>query len=289
MLVNEKYQKDLVDDLKAGKSRVDAEDGIIPIQKVEFKKLSQAMPSGFKELDDMFLGGFREGQLILVSGLSGFGKTTLSLQITKEYSQQAIPVVWFSYEMPVNELQWKFKEMGGYDDLMCYVPKKNVSSSIEWLEKKIVEAIMTYHTKVVFIDNLDFLTVKAREGDDKLTMQKRIVGMLKKIAIDYEVIIFLNAHITKLEEGKEPRMQNLYGASETYKLADAVIFIHRLREQVGRGKQALEFTNESKIIVDKNRLNGKVGQFTIAFNGKVFTPLSPLENYEIDEGYRDLI
>ena len=272
--------KKLTQNIIAGKMRPDAEDKIIPIQDVEYKELIPAMPTGLKTLDDMFLGGFRDGQLVIISGISGYGKTALSIQMTANYSKEAIPTVWFSYEMSVNELQWKFKQMGGYEDLLCYVPKKNISDNINWLEDKIIESITMYHTKIVFVDNLDFLTVDARSGDDKLTMQKRIIGMLKKIAIDHNVVVFLNAHITKIEEGKEPRMQNVYGASETYKLADAIIFIHRLKEKVGRGEQALEFTNESKIIVDKNRLTGKLGQFKVIFKDNKF---SLIDNIHQDE------
>jgi len=266
----DKTNEKLKDNILAGKLNPNAEDKVIPIQEVEFKELIPGMPTGLKTLDDMFLGGFRDGQLVIISGVSGYGKTALSIQLTSNYSKQTIPVVWFSYEMSLNELQWKFKQMGGYKDLMCYVPKKNISDNVKWLEDKIVESISLYNTKVVFVDNLDFLTVDVRSGDDKLTAQKRIIGMLKRIAIDYNVVVFLNAHITKIEEGKEPRMQNVYGASETYKLADAIIFIHRLKEKVGRGEQALKFTNESKIIVDKNRLTGKLGQFKVMFKDNMF-------------------
>ncbi len=268
-LVNDKFEEKLLEDTFSSKNR--GEDIMTRIQDIEFKELIAGMPTGLKTLDDMFMGGFRDGQLVIISGVSGYGKTALSIQMTSNYSKQAIPVAWFSYEMSVNELQWKFKEMGGYDDLLCYVPKKHTSDNVKWLEDKIVQSVKYFSTKVIFIDNLDFLTVDVRSGDDKLTMQKRIIGMLKRIAIDYNVVVFLNAHITKIEEGKEPRMQNVYGASETYKLADAIIFIHRLKEKVGRGEQELKFTNESKIIVDKNRLTGKLGQFKVLFKDNKFS------------------
>ena len=87
----------------------------------------------------MFEGGFRAGQLILISGVSGYGKTTLSLQITKQYSEQAIQVLWFSFEMPINELQWKFKKMGGYENLLCYVPKKNILNRFKEIFKEELE------------------------------------------------------------------------------------------------------------------------------------------------------
>jgi replicative DNA helicase len=269
-LVLEKYKQNLLREINKGNSPTDRDDNVVPIQSISFEGLKPALPCGIKLLDDMFLGGFRDGQLVIISGLSGHGKTTLSMQITKQYSIKAVPVVWISYEMSINEMQWKFQQMGGYEELMCYTPKKHTSENVKWLEEKVIEAISVYDCKIVFVDNLDFLTIDKQEGDDKLTAQKRIVGMLKRIAIEYDIIIFLNAHTTKLEDGKEPRMQNLYGASEVYKLADAVIFIHRLREKVGRGEQELEFTDESKIIVDKNRLNGKTGSIKVVFKNNMF-------------------
>lgn len=269
-LVLQKYKQNVMKVLNAGKSTTEEEDSVVPIQSIKFVELKQPLKSGLKPLDDMFMGGFRDGQLIIISGLSGNGKTQLSMQITKQYSEQSIPVCWISFEMTVNELQWKFQQIGGYEELMCYLPKKHISDNIKWIEEKVIEAISLYETKVIFIDNLDFLTIDRKEGDDKLTIQKRIIGTLKKIAIDYDVIIFLNAHTTKLEDGKEPRMQNIYGASETYKLADAVLFIHRLREKAKRGEQELNYTNESKIIVDKNRLTGKIGEFKVIYKDNSF-------------------
>jgi len=203
--------------------------------------------------------------------------TTLSLQITQNYSKLVIPVMWFTYEMPINELQWKLDQMGGYKGLNLFVPKIHTTGDINWLKKKVLEGIVLHNSKVIVIDNLDFLTINS--GEDKLTMQKKIVGMLKGIAIEYDVIVFLNVHITKIEEGKEPRMQNIYGASETYKLADAVIFIHRIKEEVGRGEQSLNYTKISKIIVDKNRLKGILGTFELEFKNNRFEELTPEVNY----------
>jgi len=101
--------------------------------------------------------------------------------------------------------------------------------------------------------------------------------MLKRVAIDLEVVIFLNTHITKLERGKEPRMQDIYGASEAYKLSDAVIFIHRITGDAKFGEKNPELTNESKIIVDKNRLTGKLGQFKVIFKDNKFSLISNRE------------
>ena len=271
------YREDLVADVKKGIGITEVPDKVVRLDSIPFTELSEAYPTGFKQLDDKFLGGFRGGNLVLISGYSGNGKTTLSLQITQNYSKLVIPVMWFTYEMPINELQWKLDQMGGYKGLNLFVPKIHTTGDINWLKKKVLEGIVLHNSKVIVIDNLDFLTINS--GEDKLTMQKKIVGMLKGIAIEYDVIVFLNVHITKIEEGKEPRMQNIYGASETYKLADAVIFIHRIKEEVGRGEQSLNYTKISKIIVDKNRLKGILGTFELEFKNNRFEELTPEVNY----------
>ena len=246
------------------------EDEVIPILEVKDKEYTKAFPTGFYGLDRLFKGGFRTGDLIIISGIAKMGKTTFSLQVTKNYSDIHTPVLWFTYEMPVADIKEKLIQMGVGQECLCYVPKKNISDNVQWLENKIKDSLSKWLTRVVFIDNLDFLTVEKTSEDDKLTVQKRIVGMLKRIAIENELIIFLNAHVHKIEEGKEPRMQNIYGASETYKLSDAVVFIHRIRVDVSRGEQALDFSNKSKIIVDANRREGLNGSFFVRMENNLF-------------------
>lgn len=238
-------------------------DAITHIADFKEQELSEPFPTGFKKLDECILGGFRGGDLIILSGLSKHGKSQISLQMTKAFSEKAFPVLWFSFEMPVSTLRWRFKNMGGKDfnekDLLCYLPKKNISDKVEWLENRIVDASKRFYTKIIIIDNLDFLTIEQKYGDDKLTMQKRIVGMLKRIAIDLDVVVILNAHTTKLAQGqKRPKMENIYGASETYKLADLILFIYRKKEQSSWEENNPDepFTNEAELIIDGNRLTG---------------------------------
>ena len=241
------------------------EDKIIHIAEFEKAKLSKPFPTGFKKLDECILGGVRGGDLVLMSGLSKHGKSQISLQMTKSFSDQAIPVLWFTFEMPVSTLKWRFKNMckNDYDekDLLCYLPKKNISDKVEWMEGRIVDANKRFQTQIVIVDNLDFLTVEQKYRDDKLTTQKRIVGMLKRIALDLNVVVILNAHVSNLPQGqKRPKMSNIYGASETYKLADLILFIFRKQsqpEQANKNLQQIDvFSNESELIIDGNRLTG---------------------------------
>ena len=172
------------------------EDRIIHISDFKEKKLSDPFPTGFKKLDGCILGGFRGGDLILLSGLSKHGKSQVSLQMTKAFSVQAIPVLWFSFEMPISTLKWRFdqmrqwnyrrreendeKEWNGFGwvfeteekkyfdemDLLCYMPEKNVSDKIEWLKERIIDARKKFDIRIVIVDNLDFLTIDQRQGDD---------------------------------------------------------------------------------------------------------------------------
>lgn len=257
----------------------DRKDKIVHIADFEEQELSKPFPTGFKKLDDCILGGFRGGDLIILSGLSKHGKSQISLQMTKSFSEQAIPTLWFSFEMPIQTLKWRFKNMSdnyfNEKDLLCYMPKKNISDKVEWLEDRITDANKKFQTQIVVIDNLDFLTIEQKYGDDKLTMQKRIVGMLKRIAIELNVVVILNAHTTKLPQGKKrPSMENIYGASETYKLADLILFIFRKKEQSeqeSRGKEPENtFSNQAELIIDGNRLTGKNRTINLDFKENLY-------------------
>lgn len=260
------------------------EDKIVHIADFKAVELPIPYPTGFKKLDECILGGVRGGDLVLLSGLSKHGKSQISLQMTKSFSDQAIPVLWFTFEMPVATLKWRFKNMYRKDkyydesDLLCYMPKKNVSDKVEWLEDRILDANKKFQTQIVIVDNLDFLTIEQKYGDDKLTMQKRIVGMLKRIALELDVVVILNVHVAKLPQGqKRPKMSNIYGASETYKLADLILFVFRKQEQEeleSRNSQGgVGFSSESELIIDGNRLTGMNRIINLDFRDDNFTEL----------------
>lgn len=55
-------------------------------------------PTGFDVLDANLQGGFRSGDLILIGGPQGMGKTTMVLQIARNVARSGRPVLYFCYE-----------------------------------------------------------------------------------------------------------------------------------------------------------------------------------------------
>ena len=58
----------------------------------------QVWPSGFGSLDVALTGGFRAGELTLLGGPPGLGKTTLALQMIRNLLATNHHAVYFSYE-----------------------------------------------------------------------------------------------------------------------------------------------------------------------------------------------
>ncbi len=55
-------------------------------------------PTGFAALDDVLSGGLRAGNLILLSGAQGLGKTTMAVQIARNSARTGRQVLYFCYE-----------------------------------------------------------------------------------------------------------------------------------------------------------------------------------------------
>ncbi len=55
-------------------------------------------PTGFDALDDVLSGGLRAGNLILLTGAQGLGKTTMAVQIARNSARSGRHVLYFCYE-----------------------------------------------------------------------------------------------------------------------------------------------------------------------------------------------
>lgn len=59
---------------------------------------SRVWPTGFAPLDEHLSGGFRSGDLILLGGAQGLGKTTMAVQMARNIARAGRAVLMLSYE-----------------------------------------------------------------------------------------------------------------------------------------------------------------------------------------------
>ena len=254
---------------------------------------SEPYPTGFFEFDDAMLGGVRAGDLVIGTGLSGHGKTTLFQNITINLSKNAFPSMWFSYEVIIENLYGKFKEMGmSPEELLIYTPRRATTGNLDWVRKKIREGVEKFNTKFVFIDHIDFLTpTKSYSSDQRRIILRDICQELKGIALEFNITIFLIAHVKKVQ-GREVEMQDIAESSGIYQLADYVMSVTRITNKkkikIGVGSDEKEIdtevmTNTSIAKILKNRLTGLQPFFTYKLEHNLIRSDNLVKPFELEK------
>lgn len=273
----EKYKKDL-----EILGQYDKEDRVITSHEakelVDADKKILSINTDMKEFDDI-VGGLREGQLIIVSGPTGQGKTTLCQTFTSRFVKQDIRCLWFSYEVGMAEFLDKFD-----GSPLFYLPKELKQNSLVWLEQRIMESMAKYDCKIVFIDHLHYL----------LEMQKMaqahsislLIGMmmreLKKMAIKHEIIIFLVSHMRKLQYDKMPDIDDLRDSSFVGQEADIVMFMKRGDQKQTKEEAEKDEKNPATLRIAKNRRTGNLGFIQLELINKQFRPESEIDRHHVD-------
>jgi len=263
--------------------KVEQGDFVVPIKEACEREggYSEAYPIGFPIFDramkvkDQPRGGVRDGDLVILTGLSGRGKTTYAMNITKNFLDEGIFSLWFSYEVIVDNLYAKFKEMGiETEDDLIYTPKKNISGATNWIGKKIKEAKEKYCVKMIFIDHLDFLSsLNNNKSDQRRIMLGDICQELRTIAINQKVIIFLIAHVRKIAN-REVEMQDISESSKIYQLADYVFSVDRNFDiEVDNHKRVITNNNRGIVKILKNRLTGEFPFMNFRLVNNIIKPI----------------
>lgn len=219
-------------------------------------------PIGFNLFSENMKGGVGNGDLITIAGKTGEGKTTFAQTLSFHFNKIAIPQLWFSYEIDIEELRNKFAEMGLDENFVGYCPIKIKSNNLEWIEERILQGITKFNTKVIFIDHLGFLTPKFETKDYDRNYSAylgHIARQLKNIARDNKIIIFLLAHTKKTKD--ELDLEDIAYSGGIAQESDFVFLIEREKMKAG-GRRINDkpegdiFTPYSKISLVKNRRTG---------------------------------
>ena len=264
--------------------RAEQGDFVVPIKEACERdgNYTEAYPIGFPIFDEAMRaesqprGGVRDGELIIITGISGQGKTTLAQNITKNLVSESLFPIWFSYEVIIDNLYAKFKEMGiGEDERnLIYTPKKNVSGVTNWIKEKVKEAQEKYWVKTVFIDHLDFLSpLNTSKADQRRIILGDIVQELKDIAMELKVAIFLIAH-TKKVQGREVEMQDIGESSKIYQIPDYVFSVNRSFEiEVDKYKKVVFSSDKGTVKILKNRPFGKLPFMNFRLINNIIKPI----------------
>ena len=188
---------------------------------------------------DSYIEGFEGGELTVISGLTGNGKTLLSQTLTRNFDKQSIKSLWFSYEvMPAN-----FLRAFGEDLPLFYMPARLTGNSLTWLSTRIHEAKLKYNIKAVFVDHLHFI-VEMNRGNMSIEIG-HVMRAIKKMALRFNVAFFLIAHTMKVKPDTELGIGDTRDSSFIEQEADNVFYIWRTKKE----RQAI-------LKIAKNRRNG---------------------------------
>lgn len=173
---------------------------------------------------DRAVEGFRDGELITISGPTKNGKTLLAQTLTVNFCLQTVFPLWFSFEVPARQFLSQFRELP-----LIYMPKKLKPRALDWFEDRVWESFSKFNTRVIFIDHLHYLVDLARQQQINLEIGA-IIRRLKTLAVQGNFVIFLLCH-TKMGKHEETlSYESIRDSSFISQESDSVIMVKRTPE-----------------------------------------------------------
>jgi replicative DNA helicase len=245
---------------------------------VSFKDLEEEMknePPAVKVMTkydriNELVDGFRYEQLVVLSAQEKSGKTSFGIELVDSMKDQN--PCYFLFEQSAQEIIRQRRERG-QEIPHGYAPKKNVDNRWEWIEKRMMESMVKYGTRVFVIDNVDWLEKEYANNQRTDEVMRDLLLKIKNFCKQWEVIIFLIAHVKKVPMDVIPQPDDIKDTSAFKQIADIVLILWRKTKEEkvdGTKTKAPYRTNETLLWVAENRQTGKTGYAQFKFDGKNF-------------------
>jgi twinkle protein len=222
--------------------------------------------------------GFREGELVIFTGPTGSGKTTMLSQLTLDFVKDGAPTLWGSFEIKNTRLlQSMMKQFHPKELLELITPEKldkvadrfealplvfmnfHGGSNLEEVLEAMDYAVYQYDIKHIVLDNLQFMmsstSSQGRGGAiDKFDTQDRAISAFRKFCSEKMVNIILVIHPRKDDDRLALHVSSISGTAKATQEADLVVILQRMDE------------HQMFVDIKKNRFDGQLGKFDVSFN-----------------------
>ena len=203
---------------------------------------------------DRCVGGIRDGELWVVTGDTGHGKTTWLTWLLLQQARAMVPVMVTSFEQrPIGTVQKLLRcELGGDFTKFSKGDREHALSCLgdlpihildhygEINSDAVIETIRfsarRYGTKIVLVDHLGFLAASDGGAEERHVIES-IVRKLATVAVQDNITIMLVAHPnnTSVYQQRRVKITDLKGASAIRQDAHVALVVERKKfdERVG--------------------------------------------------------
>jgi replicative DNA helicase len=236
-----------------------------------------ALATGFPELDAKLSGGFRRGNLVIVAGRPGMGKTAFAGGIAFNAASAGVPTLFLSMEMADTELADRMIAVAGMvslDDILTgnmegdagdrilagtarlhelpmVIDEQGGLSLFEIASK--ARSVKRQHGLGLLV--VDYIQLAAGDGKNRNSEIEVITRGLKSLAKELQIpVIALSQLSRKCEErtNRRPLPSDLRESGAIEQDADAILFVYRDEEYNPNSPDA----GTAEIIIAKNRQGG---------------------------------
>lgn len=238
------------------------------------------IPTGFPSLDRLLGGGLRSGDLTVLGGDVGSGKSAFALAVALRIAQRRQKVTFFSGEMTTDRVLERILAIEGrvkVDDLRHGVVNDIARASVGAAAVRMRELLPAFETmpaggvealreriegsgvELVVIDSLQSLARGGRSMDEDTA---ETVRRLKTIALEHRLAIFATAQLPQLtaRDDRRPVLDDFGALGAVKHHADVVLGLYR--EDMYDRRREIEGATE--LLVRKNR-NGSIGYVDLYF------------------------
>ncbi|GAB0096200.1 twinkle protein, mitochondrial [Sergentomyia squamirostris] len=223
------------------------------------------------------LKGHRKGELTVLTGPTGCGKTTFMSEYSLDLALQGVTTLWGSFEIRNTRLAATLlRQLAGqrldenlsffdmwadtFEKLPIYFMTFHGQQPIKVVMEAIEHAQYVHDIQHVIIDNVQFMMGTAEEGRnvDRFWRQDAIIAAFRTFATRKNCHVTLVIHPRKERDAEDLTTSSIFGSAKASQEADNVLIIQDKRLTSLRGKKYLQ--------VAKNRYSGDLGVMPLDFD-----------------------
>lgn len=206
-----------------------AEISFAPSEPCLYEKIKETkkkrIETGIEELNRVLGGGIVPGSLVLIGGAPGIGKSTLLLQVSRDFAAKGEKVLYVSGEESLEQIKLRGDRLGVKGGEMYLLAETNVERIISHAEKLNPRVFVLDSVQAVFSSKLS-------STPGTISQVREVTNQVFRFAKKNEIPSFLIGHITK--EG------SLAGPKSLEHIVDVVLYFEGEKEHSYRVLRAIK-------------------------------------------------